>query len=153
MDAPDLREERLARAALVIAGALVLCDFWPVRTPPDARCARPVSVARSEGRTVAVRCDGASGPEITGPARLLFGQRLDPNTADAASLAVLPGIGADRAEAIVRARTEGSFTRAEDLARVPGIGPATLERLRPLLQFPDDTGASDTPVDPAGYGK
>jgi DNA uptake protein ComE-like DNA-binding protein len=41
-----------------------------------------------------------------------------------------------RAEAIVRERVTAPFVRAEDLRRVPGIGPATLERIRPWLVFP-----------------
>ena len=35
----------------------------------------------------------AGGPELRGPARLLFGQRFDPNRADATTLQTLPGIG------------------------------------------------------------
>ena len=153
MGAPDLRLERAALAALALAAVLVARAVWPAPGAPDAACARPVSAAAHAGRTVAVRCGGAPGPEIEGPARLLFGQRLDPNTADAASLAVLPGIGAERAEAIVRERALAPFRRAEDLARAGGIGPATIERLRPWLHFAAEPGAAAAPVDPAEAGK
>lgn len=69
--------------------------------------------------------------------------RLDPNTASAAELSALPTIGPVRAEAIVtyreqwRARHPGEvpFASVEDLANVKGIGPATIEQLRPWLWF------------------
>lgn len=62
-------------------------------------------------------------------------KRLDLNRASATELQALPGIGPARAEAIVRWREEhGRFRRVEDLLQVPGVGSATLERLRPLIQ-------------------
>jgi competence protein ComEA len=59
---------------------------------------------------------------------------LDLNRASAEELEALPGIGPSRAQAVVRWRAEhGSFRNLEDLLEVPGIGPATLERLRSLV--------------------
>jgi competence protein ComEA len=59
------------------------------------------------------------------------------NTATAADLAGLPGIGPARATAIVESRRQdGPFRRIEDLQRVPGIGPKTVARLRNLVQLP-----------------
>lgn len=56
------------------------------------------------------------------------------NRATAAELEVLPGIGPALAARIVASRAEaGRFARIEDLQRVSGIGPALLERLRPLV--------------------
>lgn len=61
-------------------------------------------------------------------------ERLDLNRATAEQLEALPGIGPARAKAIVRWRTErGRFRNLDALLEVPGIGPATLERLKPLL--------------------
>lgn len=60
--------------------------------------------------------------------------RINPNMAPANDLAGLPGIGPARARAIVAYReAHGSFASADDLAKVPGIGPATVAKLRPLL--------------------
>jgi len=54
------------------------------------------------------------------------------NTASAAELAGLKGIGERKAEAIVAHREEhGPFKAVDDLAQVKGIGPKLLEQLRP----------------------
>jgi competence protein ComEA len=53
------------------------------------------------------------------------------NTADAETLAQLPGIGALKAQAIVEDRTaNGPFTSVDELDRVSGIGTGTIEGLR-----------------------
>lgn len=56
---------------------------------------------------------------------------LDVNRADWPLLAALPGVGESLARRIVAFREEhGAFTRLEDLRRVPGMGPRTLEAIR-----------------------
>ena len=56
---------------------------------------------------------------------------IDLNSASVGELETLPGIGRVKAGAIVEDRTRhGRYRSLEDLLRVPGIGPATLERLR-----------------------
>jgi competence ComEA-like helix-hairpin-helix protein len=62
------------------------------------------------------------------------GTLVNVNTASASELDALPGVGPSRAQAIVRHReTRGPFLSVEALAQVPGIGPAALARLRPLV--------------------
>jgi len=57
---------------------------------------------------------------------------LDINTATAAQLNALPNIGPALAERIVGDReANGRFESIMDLDRVPGIGPRTIESLRP----------------------
>ncbi|WP_420113722.1 helix-hairpin-helix domain-containing protein [Pseudactinotalea sp.] len=59
---------------------------------------------------------------------------VDLNTADAAALETLPGIGPALAERILSWRTEnGPFPSVDALTNVSGIGPATLARLRDLV--------------------
>jgi competence protein ComEA len=59
---------------------------------------------------------------------------LDLNTATAAELEALPEIGKVTAQAIVDYRAKsGPFQRVEDLLKVPGIGPATLDKVRALV--------------------
>jgi competence ComEA-like helix-hairpin-helix protein len=66
--------------------------------------------------------------------RLLVGLPVDPNSADSLLLQQLPGIGPGKAEAIVKDReANGPFGSVDELTRVRGIGPATLEQLRPFL--------------------
>lgn len=58
------------------------------------------------------------------------------NTADQSLLETIPGVGPVTATAIIQHRTEiGSFTALEQLLDVTGIGPATLESLRPYVTF------------------
>lgn len=62
-------------------------------------------------------------------------EQIDVNTATAAELQRLPGIGPKIAERIIEAREGKAFTTPEDLRRVAGIGAKTLEKLRPHLRF------------------
>jgi competence ComEA-like helix-hairpin-helix protein len=69
--------------------------------------------------------------------------RINPNNAPVASLARLPGIGVGRAAAIVSYRENFSvrepnnlpFRSCDDLQKVKGIGPKTVENIRPWLKF------------------
>ena len=61
--------------------------------------------------------------------------KVDINTADAKLLEALPGIGETRAQAIIHHREEhGPFKQVDDIVAVPGIGTATLEGLRDLVE-------------------
>jgi competence ComEA-like helix-hairpin-helix protein len=56
------------------------------------------------------------------------------NSATAAQLQRLPSIGPKTAARIISFREEnGPFARLEDLLEVKGIGPATLEKIRPQV--------------------
>jgi competence protein ComEA len=55
-------------------------------------------------------------------------QQININTATAAELTQLKGVGTKYAERIVQYREEhGPFASAEDMMKVPGIGPRTCE--------------------------
>ncbi len=103
------------------------------------------------GKTEQVRRESLSSSDVQGevfslshsscaeiPPRyaLFFGLPLPVNRADFTSLTLLPGIGPGKAEALLSFRSQhGRFARAEDLARVRGIGPNLVNRLQPLLCF------------------
>ncbi len=71
--------------------------------------------------------------------------RIDPNTADWATLAAMPRIGKSMGQRIVETRErlksenggEPAFRTIEDLQRVKGIGQATTRAIEPYLMFPE----------------
>jgi competence ComEA-like helix-hairpin-helix protein len=71
-----------------------------------------------------------------GPSRpaVIFNAKLDLNNATELQLLTLPGIGPSRARSILAYRQQnGPFKAVGDLAKVPNIGPKTLERIVSLL--------------------
>ena len=55
------------------------------------------------------------------------------NSADAAQLALLPGVGPVRAKAIIAHRQKTPFKTVDELVKVKGIGRKTFARLRPYV--------------------
>ncbi len=78
---------------------------------------------------------------LTFTAHLQASEPIDINSATAAEIAAaMSGVGPAKAQAIVDYRTEkGRFVSVEELTQVPGIGPATLERNREVVQLRDVT--------------
>ena len=60
---------------------------------------------------------------------------LDPNTAPADSLELLPGIGKVLADRIVEYRQLHRFANEVDITEVNGIGPKMYEKLKPYLKI------------------
>jgi competence protein ComEA len=89
---------------------------WPRQTTPTTAALRPTTAyTPAKGVTKG-------------------GAKVNINTANAAELESLPGIGPVLAEAILRYRSAyGPFKRIEDLLDVPGIGEKTLEKLKPFI--------------------
>jgi competence protein ComEA len=72
----------------------------------------------------------SEAPSVRGSRRTF--RPVDLNRANQRALQSLPGIGPAKARAILEDRERrGPFERVEDLARVRGIGPATLKRIAP----------------------
>jgi len=67
--------------------------------------------------------------------------QVDVNKADWPELIQLPGVGRTLAQRLIDQREQnGNFRDVDDLMRVGGIGPRTLERIRPyLLPIPQET--------------
>lgn len=106
--------------------------------------------ARTQGRGFTVAMVGAvvlcaifAGGYFSdekGSCKILVDARINPNTATAASLIRLGGIGPKRAEAIIEYRRglkDGNiaFEKAEDLQKISGIGPKTVKNMRGQLKF------------------
>lgn len=104
----------------------------PYRSPQDLL--RVPGVGPATLARLAPHLDLSSPPPAARPARGGRGvERVDLNGATGEELRRLPGIGPALAGRILQAREERPFARVDDLLRVSGIGPATLERLRPLV--------------------
>lgn len=74
--------------------------------------------------------------------------RVDINSATWIEWSQLDGIGPTLAHRIVADRkVNGPFRTIDDLARVEGIGPVTLNRIRPWLSNGDNVSQSDQSVD------
>jgi len=68
------------------------------------------------------------------PVCALAADLIDINTADAATLEQINGIGEKKAQSIIDYRNEhGPFATVDDITKVKGIGPATLEKNRDRL--------------------
>ncbi|MDR3655123.1 MAG: ComEA family DNA-binding protein [Mycobacterium sp.] len=104
-----------------------------------------VGLAPVSGQPTALGSSVASGPTPAsrtpspgpgpGSGKPKAGDVLDLNTATVEQLDGLPGVGPVTAAAIVAWRqANGKFTNVDQLADVDGIGPARLEKLRPLVR-------------------
>lgn len=113
----------LLALALVVGGVLEVLDSRR----------RPHLVGPTSGACASLR-EGQGKPVL----ELFCTGRLPVNEAGEEDLTRLDGIGPARARAIVRYRdAHGPFTSARDLQNVRGIGPATAEKLAPVLLFGD----------------
>jgi competence protein ComEA len=134
-EAPAGRLPRLTEARLKQGGAAA----WPRRRRSLPAVALVLSCATGL-LPVTLTASSAAAQEAPLPA-VAVAQKpgVNINTATAEELATaLSGVGASKAEAIVRYRTQfGPFGSIEELAEVQGIGTATIERNRSLLRLED----------------
>jgi competence protein ComEA len=106
------RADQATVGALVLAALGSLTAWWYFQGGADGRL---IEIDREPKRS----------------ARFL----VDVNKAEWPELAQLPGIGETLAQRIVTSRDErGPFLDHADLRRVRGIGPKTLEKIRPYLR-------------------
>jgi competence protein ComEA len=125
-----LRRMDQAVAAVVVAASLAAIAGWGV------------GQGRLRGRLIDI--------DSAGPIAIDF--KLDVNAADWPELALMPNIGEQIAKRIVEDRAlKGPFRDLTELRRVRGIGPKTLESMKPyLLPLPDleTTADRNTPSRP-----
>lgn len=123
------------RSVTNLASALGASSVPPEHGPQEIEPAKP------ERRPVVVH----GSKEI--PPGILETGKLRINDATAEQLEALPGIGPSLAQRILAARRERPFSSVEDLRRVSGIGPKTLERLRPQIDVapPRSSPVEDAP--------
>lgn len=106
------RADQAGVAVLVAMGLMATVGWWVVHGGWQGRL---IEVERAQPQTAAFQ--------------------VDVNEAGWPELAQLPGIGKTLAQRIVQSRrTQGPFVDHDDLRRVRGIGPKTLEAIRPHLR-------------------
>jgi competence protein ComEA len=104
--------DQAAVAALTMASLLVIAVYWVIHGGATGRL---IELERTSPRTVQFQ--------------------VDVNQADWPELTLLPNIGETLARRIVESRrTDGPFSDVDQLQRVRGIGPKTLEQIRPYLR-------------------
>ena len=132
------------RGAVVVLALFAIGTVWdlvhrePRMAPPMPGVSEVAAAAQlsSLPEPPAAIPDAASKPAGSLPRRGKSppSQPLPLATASAQDLARLPGIGPVLAQRIVDRRTTlGGFRSVEDLLAVPGIGPRLYERIRPWL--------------------
>ncbi len=100
---------------------------------------------------------GARPTELARDANSAY--RIDLNQAGRAELLQLPGVGENLAQRIVAYRQEhGAFQNVNELSGVHGVGPTTLETLRPWVRVQSasaepDSGAKDSGKKVSAPGK
>ena len=122
---------RIADAIDVARGPKPTADLSALNLAEPLTDGQKIDVPR-RGEEVEVAAPSAPLPSSgTSPAP---GTVINLNTADQIALETIPGIGPVTAQAIIAYRTEiGSFESIDQLLDVSGIGPATLESMRPYV--------------------
>ena len=120
------KQERLVvifLAAALAVGAAVKVLRSERASPPPRPTEVEFDLAKPKPPVDAAALAEAAAPE-----------KINVNAADAATLCALPGIGPVFAARIVAYReAHGPFEKALDLTAVAGIGPKTVDKLRPNI--------------------
>lgn len=143
-------QERLALGVT----ALLLSAGFGARMLSDADFRRDsatsIEAAAGEGQAPIGAARGLAAEERIRTQPLREGERIDPNSATLIELQRLPRVGPALAARIVAHReTNGPFRSLADFDAVPGIGPALIASLTPLLTLPA-SGPADIPAPSRG---
>lgn len=117
---------RIADAIETAGGALRAADLGALNLAEPLVDGAQIHVPVKGSPAAAAPGSPSSAPSATPTVPL--------NAADTAALETIPGVGPVTATAIVEHRERiGSFTSVDELLDVDGIGPATLEAIRPYV--------------------
>lgn len=121
---------KLTRTETVCLAAAAVSLALAVGVRLTAPSGEPVSMAPAD-RSQAVWTENA--PVSEDPARPM-GLKIDINSADADTLALLPGVGEVLAGRIIGYREEnGAFAEISDIMAVEGIGPGTFDKIKDYI--------------------
>jgi competence protein ComEA len=119
---------RVADAIDLARGPLNAADLDALNLAEALSDGMKLDVPR-RGEAIATTASVAPAPGTSAPSGVVA-----VNEADQAALETIPGIGPVTAAAIIAHRTEvGQFDSIDQLLEVTGIGPATLESMRPYI--------------------
>ena len=108
--------------------AAQVTDGMQIRVPSKKEVESGEAGAYAEGMTGRQEAASADSTKAAGSDA---GNRVNINTASVEELITIPGIGAKRAEDILRYREEhGKFSSVEDIKNVPGIGDGIYSRIK-----------------------
>ena len=120
------------KGEVYIGGAVANPGFYSFREGDTIEAIIKSAGLAPDADTGKIKLYVSNANEISQP------QRININLAEAWLLDALPGIGPDRAQAIVDYRNQnGPFRRIEALLNVGGIGDTTLETIRDLIVLED----------------
>lgn len=127
------RSERLALGTLLTVTLLGHGLRVLVMAPAQAPGSFALLAGPGPADVAAHRARSARAGRPLGP-----GETIDLNTATAADLSRVPGLGPRIAQAIVRRRNEaGGFVSVAELDQIAGVGPRLLAVLGPRVRFSD----------------
>ncbi len=114
---------------LFISGSVAMPGYYPLKDSDNLKSIIQAAGGTSPGADLAhLRLYVPAEGEAETP------QKIDINRAEAWLLAALPGIGEVTAGRIVEYRDKnGLFRSVDDLARVEGIGPTTMNKIENLI--------------------
>lgn len=106
----------------------------PTAAAPTRDTQAPETTAVPETTEVSATAASSSAVSTAASVTAAASGKVNINTATAAELDTLPGIGPVKAQSIIAYReANGSFSSIEDLILVDGIGEKTMAELRPLI--------------------
>ncbi len=125
----------------VVLASAVLALFSTPAFATEEVAAEAAAVADKAGEVADKACAKAGeisekAAGLTKQAAALADKMVNINTADASTLAAIPGVGETLAQAITKYREmNGSFSQVKDLLNVDGINAELLEKITPFLKF------------------
>ncbi len=127
---------RIALALVLLATVAAPAVRLRLERPGPPRVCDPEGRGDPPRHWLGCAADPGTPRALLDDERLVLGRPLDPNRADARSLAFVPGLSRRLAEEIVADReANGPFRELADLVRVRGIGPKRLARAAPHLEL------------------